>query len=128
MQEIARTKISVALWRCFKMTMLGHIAQLRPVLQKNADVIAVLQQGFIGIWGENYYTDYFGDASENGAGKILDNNWTDRNELLKALLDALPKDRMVQVRTPQMKQKFVFGPGAGVTAIVKSERGFFIFR
>lgn len=97
-----------------KEIMLHHIAQLKPLLQKNADVIAVLQEGFIGIWGENYYTDHFGDASDNGAGKILDENWKDRNELLKALLDALPKDRMVQVRTPQLKQKFVYGPHAAV--------------
>lgn len=95
-----------------KSIVLQHIAQLKPLLQKHADIIAVAQQGFIGIWGENYYTDYFGDASKNGAGRILDSNWRDRNEVLKALLDALPKDRMVQVRTPQMKQKFVHGPAA----------------
>ena len=33
-----------------------HIEQLKPLLQKNADVIAVMQEGFIGIWGENYFT------------------------------------------------------------------------
>ena len=38
---------------------LNHIRQLKPLLQKNADVIAVMQEGFIGIWGENYFTDYF---------------------------------------------------------------------
>jgi hypothetical protein len=97
-----------------KAIMLHHIAQLKPLLQKNADIIAVLQEGFIGIWGENFYTDYFGDPSDNGAGKITDQNWIDRNELLKALLDALPKNRMVQVRTPQIKQKFVFGPRAPI--------------
>ena len=95
-----------------KAIVLQHISQLKPLLQKNADIIAVLQQGFIGIWGENYYTDYFGDASENGAGRILDSSWRDRNDILKALLDALPKNRMVQVRTPQMKQKFIYGPSA----------------
>ncbi len=95
-----------------KDVMLNHIAQLKPLLQKNADIIAVLQEGFIGIWGENFYTDYFGDASENAAGKIVDEGWKDRNELLKSLLDALPKDRMIQVRTPQIKQKFVYGPRA----------------
>ncbi|RYY53110.1 MAG: DUF4832 domain-containing protein [Chitinophagaceae bacterium] len=93
---------------------LGHIRQLKPLLQKNADVIAVLQEGFIGIWGENYFTDYFGDASTNGTGKILDSSWNHRNELLSALLDAMPKDRMVQVRTPQIKQKFMYGPSAPV--------------
>ena len=99
-----------------KAIVLKHIAQLKPYLHKNADVIAVLQQGFIGIWGENYYTDYFGDASENGAGKIVDSSWLDRNDMLKALLDALPEDRMVQVRTPQIKQKFVYGPTADVSS------------
>ena len=97
-----------------KQVMLNHIAQLKPIFRKNADVIAVLQEGFIGIWGENYYTDYFGDPSDNGAGKINDENWHDRNDILKALLDALPKERMVQVRTPQIKQKFVYGPQAAV--------------
>ncbi|MGF2410887.1 DUF4832 domain-containing protein [Ferruginibacter sp.] len=96
---------------------LNHIRQLKRLLQKNADVIAVLQQGFIGIWGENYFTDYFGDASTNGAGKILDSSWRHRNEFLKALLDALPKSRMVQVRTPQIKQKFVYGPSASVKSL-----------
>lgn len=95
---------------------LNHIKQLKPLLQKNADVIAVMQEGFIGIWGENYFTDYFGDASTNGVGKILDSSWLHRNELLKALLDALPKSRMVQVRTPQIKQKFVYGASAPVNS------------
>ena len=46
----------------------------------------------------------------------MDSSWHDRNDVLKALLDALPKDRMVQVRTPQIKQKFVYGPGADVSS------------
>lgn len=96
---------------------LNHIRQLKPVLQQNADVIAVMQEGFIGIWGENYFTDYFGDASNAGAGKIADSSWRHRNELLRALLDALPKSRMVQVRTPQIKQKFVYGPSAPTTSV-----------
>ena len=100
-----------------RQVVLNHIKQLKPLLQKNADVIAVLQQGFIGIWGENYFTDYFGDASTNGVGKILDSSWLQRNEFLKALLDALPASRMVQVRTPQIKQKFVYGPSASVKSL-----------
>ncbi len=95
---------------------LKHVQQLKPLFQKNADVIAVLQQGFIGIWGENYFTDYFGCATDDGQGVIADSSWLHRNQFLKALLDALPKDRMVQVRTPQIKQRFVYGPGAAVTA------------
>lgn len=94
----------------------NHIKQLKPLLQKNSDVIAVMQEGFIGIWGENYFTDYFGDASTNGMGVIADSSWLLRNKLLNLLLNALPKDRMIQVRTPQIKQKFVYGPSASVNS------------
>ncbi len=88
---------------------LQHIAQLKPLFHKNADVIAVLQQGFIGIWGENYFTDYFGSLTNDGAGIATDSNWQQRNKVLKKLLWALPPDRMVQVRTPQIKQRYVYG-------------------
>ncbi len=91
---------------------LKHVEQLKPLLRANADIIAVMQEGFIGIWGENYFTDYFGDASTNGLGVVADSSWLDRNKLLKQLLNALPEDRMVQVRTPQIKQRFVYGPRA----------------
>lgn len=106
-----------------KNMVLQHIAQLKSILQQNADVIAVLQMGFIGIWGENYYSDHFGDPSSNAQGKLLDDNWTSRSEVLKALLDALPADRMVQVRTPQMKQRFVYGIAAstGVPGLTEAE-------
>ncbi|HEY4334870.1 MAG TPA: DUF4832 domain-containing protein [Puia sp.] len=97
-----------------KAIVLQHIAQLKPLLQNNADVIAVLQEGFIGVWGENFYTDYFGDPGKNGPGRIMDSSWNDRNDVLNALLDALPADRMIQVRTPQIKQKAVYGPGATI--------------
>jgi hypothetical protein len=97
-----------------KSIVLGHIAQLAPLLKKHVAVIAVLQEGFIGIWGENYYTDYFGDAGNNGPGHLFDSSWNDRNEVLHALLEALPADRMIQVRTPQIKQKYVYGPHAAV--------------
>ena len=106
-----------------KAVLLNHIAQLKSILTDNADVIACVQLGFIGIWGENYYTDYFGDASSNGTGKLLDNNWQDRSEILQAMLNALPKDRMVQVRTPQFKQRFVYGVNAttGSAALTDAE-------
>lgn len=101
-----------------KALILGHIAQLKPVLQANADVIAAVQLGFIGTWGEQYYSDFFGDASTNGGqgNKLLDKNWLDRAEVLRAMLDAVPADRMVQVRYPQIKQRFLYGVNAPITA------------
>jgi hypothetical protein len=97
-----------------KVIVLQHIQQLAPLFKKHDAVIAVVQEGFIGIWGENFYTDYFGDPGGNGPGRMFDSSWRDRNEVLLALLAAVPEDRMVQVRTPQIKQKFVYGPEAPV--------------
>ena len=43
-----------------------HIDQLKPYLAKNADVIAVWQAGFIGSWGEWYYTTNNLNVSRSG--------------------------------------------------------------
>ncbi|MDP3157383.1 MAG: DUF4832 domain-containing protein [Archangium sp.] len=67
---------------------LAHLTQLQPILQANADVIAAMQAGFIGAWGEWH-------SSSNG----LDNT-ADRTAILQGILAALPASRMVQVRTP----------------------------
>ncbi len=65
-----------------------HLDQLTPTLQANADVIAVLQAGFIGAWGEWH-------SSSNGL-----TNPEDRARVRNALLQALPAERMVQFRYP----------------------------
>ena len=83
-----------------KAWMLTHIAQLKPFLQSNGDVISTMQAGFIGIWGEWYYTDYFGNN-----GVISAAQWKDRQDVLEAVLNALPASRTVQVRTPAIKQR-----------------------
>ena len=44
--------------------LLGHIEQVKPILQANEDVLFVLQAGFIGTWGEWYYTTHFKKLSE----------------------------------------------------------------
>src|SRR5262249_49601427 len=67
-----------------------HVTQLAPLLAANADVIAFLQAGFIGAWGEWH-------SSTNG-------NDTTQNEraVVDALLAALPATRMIQIRTPEI--------------------------
>jgi len=88
-----------------KARILEHIGQLAPLLRRNRDVIAVVQQGFIGAWGEGYYTDVFSTAGQ----AFTAQNWTNRAEVLNALLAAVPEERMVQVRVPQQKQKHLYG-------------------
>jgi len=98
-----------------KTIVLNHIAQLKPILQEHADVILGVQMGFIGIWGEQYYTDYFGDASQ-APFTLSASNWADRKEVLDSLLSVVPTSRNVQVRYPQMKQKGVYGTSAPITS------------
>lgn len=98
-----------------KEIVLQHIEQLKPILQENYDVILSVQMGFIGIWGENYYTDFFGDASQSPF-TLSSANWADRKEVLDSLLRVLPISRNVQVRYPQMKQKAVYGVNAPITS------------
>jgi hypothetical protein len=78
---------------------LAHIDQLSPRLRANSDVIDVVQSGFVGAWGEGYYTQNFGNA-----GVLSATNWADRKAVIDKLLTAVPATRMVQVRTPQMKR------------------------
>ena len=82
---------------------LKHIQQLKPILRANSDVILVLQAGFIGAWGEWYYTDYYSVSP----GVISDKNWADRRQMVDSLLAAMPANRMVQVRTPEYKIKLL---------------------
>jgi Domain of unknown function (DUF4832)/Domain of unknown function (DUF4874) len=71
---------------------LSHVEQLRPILQRNADVIAYLEAGFIGRWGEwNKSSNGLGDESNP-------QNVNAQRQLVEALLEALPEERMITLR------------------------------
>ena len=65
-----------------------HITQLQPVLQANADVIAAVQGGFIGAWGE-WHTSSNKLTTPANKAAVRD-----------ALLQAVPASRQLQVRYP----------------------------
>jgi hypothetical protein len=68
-----------------------HLQEFGPFLRANSDVIAVMQAGFIGAWGEWH-------SSTNNLATPQD-----EEAVLDAILAQLPSDRMVQVRTPMAK-------------------------
>ena len=78
---------------------LNHIAQLKPLFEKNMDVIAVMEAGFIGAWGEWYYSTYYGNRG--------DADYDKRRIVLNALLEAVPEERMISLRTPLLKTKML---------------------
>ena len=82
---------------------IAHIGQLAPIMRQNSDVIISVQAGFIGAWGEWYYTDHFGDG-----GQVSSTQWDDRKAVVDALLSALPAEIGIQLRTPAFKQR-LFG-------------------
>ncbi|TCN50666.1 DUF4832 domain-containing protein [Flavobacterium circumlabens] len=73
----------------------GHLDQLKPILEENKDVIAFVQAGFVGAWGEWYYTT---NQLTTPANKKI---------ILDKLLATFPKEVKIQVRTPKIKQDFV---------------------
>ena len=85
-------------------TVLEHIGQLAPLFQANADVILVLQAGFIGAWGEWHTSTNNLDTPENQA------------KITNAILTALPPSRMVQLRYPWAKMEMY-----GVQALTANE-------
>ncbi|ORX75406.1 hypothetical protein BCR32DRAFT_296923 [Anaeromyces robustus] len=86
-----------------KRIVISHIQELKPILHKNSDVIYAMQAGFIGTWGEWYYTnDDFGNKS-----KMNEVQEANRKEVVKYLLDILPKDRFLLMRTPKYKMNFL---------------------
>ena len=76
-----------------------HIDQLAPILQEYSDVIFCLEAGFIGVYGEWYYTDNFVYSPSSRE------DYEPRRKLLKKLLDVMTKDRQVAVRYPMAKLK-----------------------
>lgn len=84
---------------------LQHLDQLKPVFEKNADVIALLQAGFIGSWGEWYY------SSNNLKTAGI------RATILNKMLEVLPERRMIQLRTPAYKTEYL----QRATALTRNE-------
>lgn len=81
----------------------GHIRQLRATLNAAADVILAVEAGFIGMWGEWYYTDSYGDQ-----GALTEAQWVDRKTVLAELL-ATDARIPVLVRYPGIKHRLLVG-------------------
>ncbi|MBR5141764.1 MAG: DUF4832 domain-containing protein [Bacteroidales bacterium] len=75
-----------------------HIKDIKPILQEYSDVIMCLQAGFVGVWGEWYYTENFEFTPSTPEDHVL------RKQVTDAMLDALPKDRSIGLRTPMFKR------------------------
>ena len=102
-----------------------HIEKLKTeVFEKYTDVIYLVQCGFIGAWGEWYYSDHFTKDnckkhdfnfvdSEGGEhhnydksyGKVTE--YGNRASVIDALYSAVPYNRQIALRTPHYKRFYL---------------------
>lgn len=76
-----------------------HLEQLKPHLAANADVIYVLEAGFVGVWGEWYYTENYGNESQH-----MNAN---RRKVIEYLFENVPEDRFILFRYPMIKTEYL---------------------
>lgn len=89
-----------------------HIKQLGPLWRKNKDVISHVEAGFIGGWGEWH-------SSANGLDSVHY-----KRQILFGILDELPEDRMVVIRTPHYKRHIFTGDPLDGDSVLTRERAF----
>ena len=94
-----------------------HIEQVKPILQEYADVILCYQAGYVGVWGEWYYTDHFVSGPQTPEDHAL------RKEVVDAMLDALPKHRQVALRTPMFARMMYAQDYADTLTIASAHDG-----
>ena len=80
---------------------LRHIDRIAPYLAKHADVIYCVQCGFIGSWGEWYYTTNY---PQNPA---KDEGYATRWPIAERLMEVVPADRQICFRQPQFKMRYL---------------------
>lgn len=87
-----------------KAQILAHIAQLAPVVNANKDVIVAIQAGFIGKYGEWYYTgsSEFGNADYT---QYTTTQWANRKVVMDAMINSFSTSIPLQVRYVYIKQK-----------------------
>ena len=102
-------------WDATPEWMARHIDQLAPYWEEYADVILCLQAGFIGVWGEWYYTSNFPFSP------TTDQQFEPRWKVLNQLLEALPDNRQLALRTPAFKMRYLKMHGEDVSPLSADE-------
>ena len=98
------TSSSATVYQPTKAKILAHIAQLAPVINANKDVIVSIQAGFIGKYGEWYYTgsSQFGDGNFT---VLTTTQWNNRKEVMDRMISSFDSSIPLQVRYVFAKQK-----------------------
>ena len=102
-------------WDATQEWALKHIDQIAPYLMKHADVIYCVQAGFIGSWGEWYYTTNYPQNPPK------DEGYAKRWPIAERLMEVVPADRQICFRQPQFKMRYLRSHGMEVAPLTSSE-------
>lgn len=80
---------------------LSHLEQLQPLLQENYDVIAYMEAGFIGNWGEWH------NSTNNHVDSWTLNPSNNAKNIFNKILSVLPTQRMVALRYYKHKKQIL---------------------
>lgn len=92
---------------------LRHIDAVMPVIAQHADIIAFVEMGFVGLWGEwwgsdNGWTtdpwDYGACSSVQHYVDVFPTRQSDREEIINRVLDILPEKLKLTLRYPRDKR------------------------
>ena len=86
-----------------KQTILNHITQLSSVINSNDDIIVSVQSGFIGVYGEWYYTE--GSVEFGDEGTISPAQWLNRKDVVDSMLFNFNSSIPIQVRYAEAKRE-----------------------
>ena len=73
-----------------------HLQQLKPYLAANEDVIYVLEAGFVGVWGEWYYSTNYGNETQHVT--------ANRRKIIEYLFENTPEEMFILFRYPMIQQ------------------------
>ena len=76
-----------------------HLEQLKPHLAANEDVIYVLEAGFVGVWGEWYYSTNYGNETQHVT--------TNRRKVIEYLFENTPEEMFILFRYPMIQQEYL---------------------
>lgn len=97
-----------------------HLEQLKPHLAANEDVIYVLEAGFVGVWGEWYYSQNYGDETQHVT--------ANRRKVIQYLFANTPADMFILFRYPMIQQEYLkdvapLTPAEGFSGTEKARMG-----
>lgn len=110
---------------------LKHIETLMPILAENADVIAFVEMGFVGLWGEFWGSDsgWTTDRRDYGSCSTLQNyietfpgRQSDREEIISRVLELLPDGIKLALRYPRDKQAMFLDDPSTSTSLPLTSR------